>query len=1360
MFYTFCKSKIFVTALSCGVLISGQALAYDVTSDETINSGNNPINSDVVISDGATLTVADSESINYKIDGANSEVGTLSIASGTLGNVNTFNVSENIGSSQSLLAINVGDYAILDSGTGNVIKASTITIGSGISGEIDLVNNSVIIGDVVVSDGATLSVSGSTTISNGNVKLIGSNSVLSLSGTSYYINTLQYGGGSSSTEVTHTTSSDLGYGGGGGITFIRVDDYTTLNVNHNIDVGSQILIGDGNSGTLNLAAGKTISAPGNVVLNSGAELIVNDGSQISGLIVGNSAGVGTLSLAAGTSDSNINSFTLSGNGGDKLAKVQVGDYATFNVAGSAAIRAVDIIVGDGVSGTLNIANSGEVYSSNSGDNGVTLNEGAKLIIGSTSSFFAAVNGSAAGVGNVQIADGASLTLYSNADLGLNNKLNTVDVGSGTTLMAYSDLKAVNLNLDTNSTFTNQSAVVDVTDFTIENGAKFISQVSTVDVTNLNLKSGAEFDAQSGSTVTIGSLQINDDNYTIAITDGSSVAADTIELMGNSSTPNSFNVSDVTSLASTVSASAYKINQYAELVIDSNVDYDDENLVITNEGTITSTNSYDAISSHATSSTTVTNSGIITGDINFYDDSDSTRVATLNQYGGTITGDVDFHNTVGSLVWGRSSDANSGNSGVISGTISGTNTTITTQNTGSGGITTDSNIDVKSLIISADDIFTVGNSNTVNISDNIKIGDNAELVINIGSTVSADSIQLNSDDHIITNNGSFTADTIELLGGTSNSINTFNSTTATDLNPILTTAASTFKVNQYAELLLNGDVTVDTVQNSGGTISFGTTNRTITGDVTSDNSSSVFDLSSASHIIDGNFTTVAGNSLKTTLQIGGNSIGNLTVTGAATINSDNKFYLSIDSITKVGTYTIVDGGTGSSIGSINSSNIYINDSNTNKQGKYKLSLVASGDDLLLKIAKISSGSNPNEINVINNLDLISSKTGALSAVSNAIDNETATASTLLPQTNTVGNDANSSIIIGNVGNINSVVTSRSSDVATMMLASTNSAETSGVNVQSLDGSSKAKSISNSRSKSGAKVRNYGKRNKSPAAGDETLQKGLWSKLFGNSAHQGTTSAGGSSSVKGYGFVIGGDKKIDSNTYLGLSFGYGQSKTTSDGKRTISDSYQLNAYGIKSLTNKLYLDGTVGVAYSRNQSSRSIEAAGVIARASYGVQTYSSRVGLNYDQHLTDDKKLLLTPVFAVTAASTSVDKYSERGADTANLTVKTKSSQFFEARLGTTLSYNTEYKDYKLTPKLNASYGYDFLGQKQTTNSNFAGQATSFRSQGANVVKGSAVYGVALDVAKNDITKVTLDYTHQYRQHLSGDTGSVNFSYKF
>ena len=673
---------------------------------------------------------------------------------------------------------------------------------------------------------------------------------------------------------------------------------------------------------------------------------------------------------------------------------------------------------------------------------------------------------------------------------------------------------------------------------------------------------------------------------------------------------------------------------------------------------------------------------------------------------SFTGNIDLSQAASGSTITWVGQLNSGEpSSTITGNITGSGASITTLYAGGDGVTTNGDIDVASLTVSSGDVFTIDNSSDVTLSSGATIGSDAELRIKDGSLSGA----INGSD---TNVGKIT---IAADGS-------FTSTAAIGASYAL----NELMVNESATFNIGGNVTVANLYNAGGAINFGNSDRIINADVTANNAAASFDFGLASHTINGDFTAIAGNSLK--LSVGSlTSYGNLTVSGAATIDADSKIYINTTNnysiFSEAGTYTILSGGTGSAIGAIDKSKIYINNVNKSSSGLYKLNIVELNNELLLEVEKTELTNLSSADNAI--IDALPDDlSGSLQLIVDAIADGTVTAAVLAPQSASPAGSSNASMVSGNVGAMLNVVSGRSSDVA----------------------------ASDQQIASNGNV-------KLAAAGDEPFFSKLWSKIFGNSVRQGVTSAGGASDTKGYGFVIGGDKKIAKDTYLGLSFGYGQSKTTSDSKRIISDSYQLNAYGIKSL-NKLYFDAVLGAAYSRNQSSRGIAAAGVVAKANYGSQTYMARIGSGYNQNLTADNKLLLTPTVAVTFANNSVDKYSEKGADSANLTVKTKSSQFLEARVGTTLSYKGEYRGYQLTPKLNASYGYDFLGQKQTTDSSFAGQTTSFRSQGANVVKGNAVYGLSLDIAKNDISKITLDYSHQYRKHFHGDSGSMNFSYNF
>ena len=140
---------------------------------------------------------------------------------------------------------------------------------------------------------------------------------------------------------------------------------------------------------------------------------------------------------------------------------------------------------------------------------------------------------------------------------------------------------------------------------------------------------------------------------------------------------------------------------------------------------------------------------------------------------------------------------------------------------------------------------------------------------------------------------------------------------------------------------------------------------------------------------------------------------------------------------------------------------------------------------------------------------------------------------------------------------------------------------------------------------------------------------------------------------------------------------------------------------------------------------------------------------------------LTPELLLNYVHNRNDDYAEAGAGTLNLEVQGTSTNFLEARAGLRLGYyTTTNKGTIITPEIRASYGYDFLGQRQTITSNFAGQTAVFSSLASKVDRNSLRIGAGIDVTNDNDVTFSLDYNFEKKSEYQSHYGFVKARYGF
>ncbi|MCE3255351.1 MAG: hypothetical protein K0R25_845 [Rickettsiaceae bacterium] len=560
-------------------------------------------------------------------------------------------------------------------------------------------------------------------------------------------------------------------------------------------------------------------------------------------------------------------------------------------------------------------------------------------------------------------------------------------------------------------------------------------------------------------------------------------------------------------------------------------------------------------------------------------------------------------------------------------------------------------------------------------------------------------------------------------------NIFNMVAGSDLTTNAAVNAATINVGSNSVLTLgdNGSIEGDVVLDGTGTLILGRVSKTIVGNIAGSGFGAI-DLGSGSHSITGNLTTFSGDTVK--LNLGSAPLaGSATVTGAANIDSGAKL-----NIAKAGVnYVFVPGGTKTAIISAGSGSInkiedgdinYGSGSNATDFLSFTTSVEDSGKKLMLNINRPSATSLTNNIvtqNVYNNIisqvgvlatDELKNFQQYLDEDDDSIAQKVAAIKTLAPQS-----DNNANAVVLNTTNTSVKIT--------------------GDRLISL----------------------YRGKILGKAAGDNTNNTGIWGQVFGSNATQKDSGVGDGYNSKSQGFVMGGDKGIGKSGHLGMSVSYAQSSIKSEDQlRNIDvDTYQLNVYGGNGF-GKFFVNGVVGLSLNDYSSSRIIPIQSLTANGSYKGQTYTTKVEGGMMQNLRYGFNIV--PTLAATFAYNKTDDYTETGAGALSLHRSESPTEFFEGRAGVLLGYNTIVRDFRVNPNIRASYGYDIIGDDQSSTNNFVGQTASFQAKATNVDQGSLQLGVGLNIYTDDLVTIGLDYILESKSRYTSNSASARVRYNF
>ena len=701
-------------------------------------------------------------------------------------------------------------------------------------------------------------------------------------------------------------------------------------------------------------------------------------------------------------------------------------------------------------------------------------------------------------------------------------------------------------------------------------------------------------------------------------------------------------------------------------------------------------------------------GIITGNITLGDHADSS--VALN--GGVINGNILMNNSDQLVTLSN---------GTFSGTINGAGSVLVSANTITDGNIGNSTGITNLTVASSRTLDAATNSNAIT-SDTIAISNAATLTT---STYLTGDTTINSNGTLDLQDGAFVTGTIDGFSNNRGSVDT--SGLVIMLSPIGTThAISEINVNSGSQArIANSDSSHANIINAQDINVTGRLDlmdaTTITGNLTMLGSSAELNTSGYSQTINGDFTTSSGSMMIVTVQTP-STADEITVSGAADIAAGSKLYLAFTggSTTAAGsTYTIIDGGVGSSINQILDSDILINGVATNRYLNYLLHTSVSGDDLLLLVQNMA-------------IDVTTSNISSQN-VSTAIDNLVSPS----------GNLATLQDYLLDTGNSNA-------DRAAALESATPQSD-NGINQFAFSNSQASIDIVEDR------VDIYFK-----GEGDasDELGRSVWAQGFGARAGQDSSSTAQGFDSRSAGFEMGIDKEISDLSMLGVSASYSNSTIDSNDrlKNTDVDSYQLNLYGAYELEDYL-LSSVVGFTWNEYTSSRNIPVAPAVANADFSGQTYTAKIQGSTTRYLADN--IYLTPKAGVTLAYNTVENYTETGAGTLNLNVDNDNSPFLEGNIGADIGkeFMTDAGT-KITPKVSIGYGYDFIADNQSTTSSFIGQTPIFKSQGAEVEKSSLNLGAGVNIYQKNSVTLSADYDYKYKSNYQSNSGVLRVRYAF
>ncbi|MGF6094736.1 autotransporter domain-containing protein [Pseudomonas sp. 18175] len=283
----------------------------------------------------------------------------------------------------------------------------------------------------------------------------------------------------------------------------------------------------------------------------------------------------------------------------------------------------------------------------------------------------------------------------------------------------------------------------------------------------------------------------------------------------------------------------------------------------------------------------------------------------------------------------------------------------------------------------------------------------------------------------------------------------------------------------------------------------------------------------------------------------------------------------------------------------------------------------------------------------------------------------------------------------------------------------------------------------------------------SSGDATFtdQHG-WIKPFGSWADQESRGgvAGVNTSVGGLAFGL--DASLNDRWLLGTAFIYANVNTRNSGdtarQQLKTDVYQLVGYGSYHLDDRTDLNFQLDGGQNHNKGTRDIDFAGLQAKSNY--DSWTAHAGVSLDRTFTLTEQTRFIPSVRADYTWIKDEAYREKGAEDLNLSAKSRSTDQFILGVDGKLSHD-------LTQQLNVSanlgVGYDFLAERDSISSSFAGApGASFTTYSGDPQRWLVRGGTGLNYQVNGQLQLGVRYDLEKRTDYLNQTGSVEARWAF
>ncbi|HRE30600.1 MAG TPA: autotransporter outer membrane beta-barrel domain-containing protein, partial [Candidatus Berkiella sp.] len=282
------------------------------------------------------------------------------------------------------------------------------------------------------------------------------------------------------------------------------------------------------------------------------------------------------------------------------------------------------------------------------------------------------------------------------------------------------------------------------------------------------------------------------------------------------------------------------------------------------------------------------------------------------------------------------------------------------------------------------------------------------------------------------------------------------------------------------------------------------------------------------------------------------------------------------------------------------------------------------------------------------------------------------------------------------------------------------------------------------------------------------KGAWMQIIGADTWQYERENHPGYHSQMLGLLIGRDKQINDDLFIGIAGGYQQGDVDTiglSGSYLDVKRYNGTVYGRFDFCNrKMFAQLALTLALNNYDNNRYIL---VTPAAGFGFVNiaHGDFDGWETNAHLETGytfvcKQLRVIPKLILEYAHMEFNNYEEHDAFFLDLNVKYDNMNAFDLGLGAQIDYRNDFEQVSVIPQAHFYYYYDFINAKQVATANFYSGGYAFLSEQIGPSASTVDLGVALNIHSKGQTLVKFQYDYVTRSDYHRNEAFIKLRYEW